>query len=151
MKIYVASSWRNQFQQDVVGVLRVDGNEVYDFRNPDENDKGFSWSDIDPDWQAWTVEQYRKGLDHIIAQNGYLKDYKAMQWADLCVLVLTCGRSAHLEAGWFVGCGKPLIILIPAMEPIEPELMYNMATSVVDNYADMLAAVQACCMKNTTE
>ena len=31
-KIYVASSWRNVFQQDVVGILRDLGHEVYDLR-----------------------------------------------------------------------------------------------------------------------
>ncbi len=30
MKIYVASSWRNQFQQEVVALLRAEGHEVYD-------------------------------------------------------------------------------------------------------------------------
>ena len=33
-KIYVASSWRNVFQQDVVNILRDLGHEVYDFKNP---------------------------------------------------------------------------------------------------------------------
>ena len=33
-KIYVASSWRNVFQQDVVDILRDLGHEVYDFKNP---------------------------------------------------------------------------------------------------------------------
>lgn len=33
-KIYVASSWRNVFQQDVVDILRNLGHEVYDFKNP---------------------------------------------------------------------------------------------------------------------
>ena len=33
-KIYVASSWRNVFQQDVVAILRDLGHEVYDFKNP---------------------------------------------------------------------------------------------------------------------
>ena len=32
MKIYVASSWRNTYQQDVVAKLRKLGHEVYDFR-----------------------------------------------------------------------------------------------------------------------
>ena len=32
MKIYVASSWRNEFQHNVVKALREDGHEVYDFR-----------------------------------------------------------------------------------------------------------------------
>ena len=46
-----------------------------------------------------------------------------MQWADTGVLVMPCGRSAHLEAGYFVGAGKRLIILI---NDSEPELMYKM-------------------------
>lgn len=59
-KIYVASSWRNVFQQDVVDILRDLGHEVYDFKNPPHGNGGFQWSDIDPDWQNWTTEQYRE-------------------------------------------------------------------------------------------
>lgn len=47
-KIYVASSWRNVFQQDVVNILRDLGHEVYDFKNPPHGNGGFKWSDIDP-------------------------------------------------------------------------------------------------------
>ena len=63
-KIYVASSWRNVFQQDVVDILRDLGHEVYDFKNPPHGNGGFQWSDIDPDWQNWTTEQYREALNH---------------------------------------------------------------------------------------
>ena len=62
-KIYVASSWRNVFQQDVVGILRDLGHEVYDFKNPPHGNGGFQWSDIDPNWQNWTTEQYREALN----------------------------------------------------------------------------------------
>lgn len=41
-KIYVASSWRNSFQQDVVKFLRDVGHEVYDFKNPPHGRGGFS-------------------------------------------------------------------------------------------------------------
>lgn len=50
-KIYVASSWRNSFQQDVVKFLRDVGHEVYDFKNPPHGRGGFSWSDIDKNWE----------------------------------------------------------------------------------------------------
>ena len=40
-KIYVASSWRNVFQQDVVDILRDLGHEVYDFKNPTHSNGGF--------------------------------------------------------------------------------------------------------------
>jgi hypothetical protein len=65
-----------------------------------------------------------------------------MQWADGCVLVLPCGRSAHLKAGWFVGAGKPLWIMLDDASPIEPELMYKMSNRVVVGPRGVLEAVQ---------
>lgn len=43
---------------------------------------------------------------------------------DCCVLVLPCGRSAHLELGYAIGAGKPTFILLAEGEP---ELMYKMS------------------------
>ncbi|WP_244936539.1 hypothetical protein [Methylobacterium currus] len=51
-----------------------------------------------------------------------------MQWADTCVLLLPCGRSAHLKAGWFCGQGKRCLILTQDGE--EPELMQLLATDI---------------------
>lgn len=129
MKIYVASSWRNSTQQGVVGALRGAGFEVYDFKNPRPGDKGFGWSSIDPDWKNWSAAQFIPALMEPVAVAGFESDFEAMKWADACVLVLPCGRSAHLEAGWFVGQGKPVHIVLD--DPIsEPELMYRMVTSI---------------------
>ena len=58
-KIYVASSWRNSYQQDVVSFLRSEGHEVYDFTHPNgDMSYGFSWSSIDPNWKNWSTQQY---------------------------------------------------------------------------------------------
>ena len=100
MRIYAASSWRNEHQPAVVEVLKSMGHEVYDFRNPNEHNKGFSWSEIDPNWQEWTPEEYVKALDHPRSEEGFKLDFDAMKWADCCVMVLPCGRSANTEAGW---------------------------------------------------
>jgi hypothetical protein len=51
-----------------------------------------------------------------------------MKRADTCVLVLPCGRSAHLEAGWFCGASKRCIVLLA--EHNEPELMNLLATDI---------------------
>jgi len=107
----------------VVMALRDAGHEVYDFKNPTVGDVGFAWSDIDPDWQDWTNEQYIDALDHPIAQAGFKSDFDAMKWADTFVLVLPCGRSAHLELGWAVGAGRETFIIL---EKMEPELMIKM-------------------------
>ncbi|MEQ1678417.1 MAG: hypothetical protein ABL876_17110 [Chitinophagaceae bacterium] len=136
MKIYVASSWRNKHQPEIVQKLRDAGHEVYDFRNPSETDKGFAWSDIDPNWKEWTNEQYRKALNHPVAVKGFFNDFSGMQWADACVMVMPCGRSAHTEAGWMQGAGKPTIIL--QQKEAEPELMYKIYEAVYDNIIDVV-------------
>ena len=136
MNIYVASSWRNSHQPGVVHQLRELGCEVYDFRNPPQR-SGFGWEALAEDWQDWTVPQFIAHLDHPVAQQGFDSDFTAMQAADALVLVLPCGRSAHLEAGWAVGAGTPTAILI--LDPMEPELMYRMADTIVHNQ-DALAA-----------
>ena len=137
-RIYVASSWRNQFQPEIVAELRSRGHHVYDFRNP-PNASGFAWTQIDPEWQSWTASAYRDALNHPIAARGYVNDLRGMQWADTCVLVLPCGRSAHLEAGWFCGQGKRCIIMTRDGE--EPELMALMANHIVVGMEELVAAL----------
>lgn len=122
MKLYLASSWRNKKQPDILWALRGAGHEVYDFRNP-----GFLWSDIDPNWEKWDPENFRRKLFHPLAMNGFNQDFNAMKWAEACVLLMPCGRSAHLEAGYFIGADKILIVLL---SDGEPELMYKMATDI---------------------
>lgn len=123
-KIYVASSWRNEFQPEVVTILKAIGHEVYDFRNPAPGNNGFQWSDIDKDWIHWSTEEYVQALQHPIAQNGFKHDFDAMKWANVCVLVLPAGRSANTEAGWMKGAGKRVYVYQPVRE--EPELMYKL-------------------------
>ena len=136
MKIYVASSWRNERQPEVVRSLRRRGHEVYDFRNPSPVDGGFHWSEIDPGWQNWAPEEYRTALTHPKAERGFRNDYDAMLLADAFVLLMPCGRSAHLEAGWAIGQGKPTCILFETQD--EPELMYKLADRLALTLAEVL-------------
>lgn len=129
MKIYVASSWRNVYQPRVVELLGTLQHEVYDFRHPKEGNAGFAWEDISENWKSWTTEDYIKALNTGIANDGHGHDYAAMQWADVCVVVMPCGRSSHVEAGWFAGKDKPVYVYIP--EPQEPELMYKMFAGII--------------------
>lgn len=140
MKIYVASSWRNIEQPGIVAMLRAVGHEVYDFRNPPHGRGGFAWSDIDPKWQAWTADNYRKALASPVAEDGFRSDMDGMEWADACVLVLPCGRSAHLEAGWFAGQGKKVFVLTKDGE--EPELMAKMCTAICVSWDDLLQTLE---------
>lgn len=139
MKIYVASSWRNLLQQGVVHTLRAAGHEVYDYKQPVKGESGFRWSEIDPEWKAWAPAQFRECLDHPIAIHGFDRDMAALRGADLVVLVLPCGRSAHLEAGWAAGAGKRLAVL--QLDPAEPELMYRMADKLLTSWDELLTYV----------
>ena len=141
-KIYVASSWRNALQPSIVRLLREAGHEVYDFRNPAPGQHGFAWSEVNPNWLAWTPEQFVHDLyaGNPAVERGFAFDKDALDWADTCVLVLPCGRSAHLEAGYAAGQGKlTLFYLHP--DKFEPELMYLLGHGCVTSPTELLAVL----------
>lgn len=135
-KIYLASSLKNPFQPSVLETLRNAGHEVYDFRNPSHGKGGFFWKNVDERWEDWTNEEYIKSLNHPVANFGFKTDMDAMEWADVCVLLLPCGRSAHTEAGWMQGAGKATYVLLTDKQ--EPELMYKLFSGVFSNVDDLL-------------
>lgn len=139
MKIYVASSWRNDIQPLVVEALREAGHEVYDFKHPAPGNNGFAWSDINPDWETQSAAQFRKSLFHPIAEHAFDLDMTALRESDACALVLPCNRSAHLEAGYAIGAGKPTVILL---QNGEPELMYKMTPYICLSISEVVEAFE---------
>ena len=142
-RIYVASSWRNEHQPAVVAALRQAGHEVYDFRNPAPGNTGFAWSAIDPNWLGWDPAVFADLVhNHPVAQAGFGHDKAALEWCDTCVLVLPCGRSAHLEAGFAAGQGKEVIFLLHP-DRFEPELMYELGHGYACSVEELLPRLQA--------
>ena len=149
--VYVASSWRNPMQQAVCAVLNSAGIDHYDFRNP-PGGSGFSWREVKTDdgpqseqfphgikakgsdWEA--ADEYLRMIEHPRAIEGYDADFAAMEKADTFVMVLPCGKSAHLELGWAIGAGKRTAILLE--DPVEPELMYRSADYLATSVFDLL-------------
>lgn len=135
-RVYVASSWRNDDQPWIVAQLRSMGHEVYDFKNPAPGQRGFAWRDCGettadgPGTGATTVEGYQRAINHARALEGFDFDKRALDWADTCVMVLPCGRSAHLEAGYACGQGKRVIWQL-SEDRFEPELMYRLGHEFV--------------------
>lgn len=130
MKIYVASSWRNEYQPGVVEQLRADGHKVYDFKDSD----GFHWTEVDGGWKDWPqdIPKYLAGLNHPCAERGFHRDMTALRECDVCVYVMPCGVSASLEAGWAKGAGKPVFVYVPGLR--EPDLMVKMADLITDDF-----------------
>ena len=58
MRIYVASSWKNEYYPEVVLRLRESGFDVYDFRNPPSGGNGFHWQDVSDKWLDWTPVEF---------------------------------------------------------------------------------------------
>lgn len=138
--VYVASSWRCPMQPAVVAVLRAAGIDCYDFKDSE----GFHWSEVMPSYRGdnapANVDDYLAALDHPRSIQGYERDMTAMEKADTFVLVLPCGRSAHLELGWAVGQGKRTAIVLDPNDDNEvtPELMYRMVDHVAPSMLDLL-------------
>lgn len=108
--------------------------------NPHHGGNGFHWTDIDENAPNWSFEQYAEGLHHPLAEKQFSADLEALEWADTCVLVLPCGRSAHTEAGWMAGAGKRVIAYIPEM--VEPELMYKLFDGVVGSIDELIQSLE---------
>lgn len=150
-RIYLASSWRNRDQSDAVRYLRDEGHSVYDFKSDLPIMAGgpvptaFAWSDLDTNWQDWSPDEYRRILlNNQRAAHGFLGDSRGMEWADTCVLLMPCGRSAHIEAGYMKGRGKRLIIFYPynTRDQFEPELMYLFADHIAIGWNELMDALK---------
>jgi hypothetical protein len=83
------------------------------------------------------VDEYLNALTHPLAESGFAFDFSAMQKADTFILILPCGRSAHLELGWAVGQGKKTIILLDG-PVVTPELMYKMVDHLVTDLPQLM-------------
>jgi hypothetical protein len=143
MKIYLASSWRNADQPAAVAYLRAQGHDVYDFRHPCDGNSGFSWVNCQVgNPNQWNVADWLSALKTEPAQIGFDLDMAALRACDACVLLLPCGRSAHLELGWAVGAGKTTIVLCEMLD--EPELMYLMCSKICTSIVEVAKELAAC-------
>ncbi len=127
--IYVASSWNNDLQPHIVGVLRQAGYGVYDFRdNP-----AFEELSLHPQDLVRPEEHHK--IPEEALQRAFDKDMEALDWCDAVVLVNLCGISAHMELAYAVGKGKPGFIIY---QPHRPELMTRMAHQPCPNVGELL-------------
>lgn len=126
-KIYVATSWRNPYYEDFCRLLRLHGHEIFDWRN---EATAFHWSDIDEGYKDWDAADFVFNLtsDTESIKKGFIKDLNGLLWCDTCIMLLPCGKSAHLELGFASGAMKETMIL--TIDPQEPELMYLLADKI---------------------
>ena len=139
MKIYLATSWKNEHYERVLKLLTDKGYEVYDFRKD-----GFYWEKVGLDTtRYWSMEDYYKALQHNEAFRSFHRDVNALDNADICVLLLPSGRSSHLEAGYAIGqCKKVIIYFDLAEQDFQPDLMYKWAYDFCDSDGYLLEILE---------
>jgi hypothetical protein len=139
MYLYLASSWRNPYYEDVLALAQgvLGKANVYDFRSAE----GFSWRSIDPDFEKWSLDQYSQALDHPLAARGFALDKAALDRSTACLLLGPCGRSAHLELGYVIGRDLPTAIYLPEQQ--EPELMYLLSGAVLTDVVQLAEWLEA--------
>lgn len=151
LRIYVASSWRNQEHQNVVAALRNLGHDVYDFKNP-PGKTGFSWSQTTVGKPS-RPRDLKATLDDPVAVAGFREDMRHLRACDVCVFVAPAGLSASLELGWAAGAGKATIVYVPddaydndglddRMRSFEPELMWKVASRIITRFEDLVEALR---------
>lgn len=139
MNLYVASSWRNKLYPDVIMALRDAGHYVWDWRKPPNGAGGFGWIEVDPAYVGGgpvPTARYREMLEHPRAEQGFRNDFDGMMQADACVLLLPCGRSAHTEAGYMGGRGKPVYVI--RQDDQEPDLMYKLFDGIFGTVEEVI-------------
>jgi len=114
-KIYIASSWKMvKTVRGMAGILRVLGHEVFDFTDPDSRPGGLSAFVFNAsDWAGKPLSEigWLEFLSFDATHKAFASDKAGLDWADTVIMVLPCGRSAHMEAGYAVGHGKDLYII----------------------------------------
>ena len=133
MNVFLTTVWANPQHPEVVGSLRSAGFVVYDF--------AVHGPTLAPWWghDAVTAEQFTTGLADPMQLSSFRRNFEAMQAADVCVLLLPAGRSAHLELGWFVGRGVPTVVVLGDCPP--HELAYSLVDCLVPSVDGLVDAL----------
>lgn len=147
-RVYIASSWKNGTQPELVKRLREEGHQVYDFRHPQGRNDRNVWESVTRKLSLYnkykklvlSLQDFIRMLLHDDAKERFEEHYNAMLDADTCILLLPCGNSAHTEAGYMAGFGKRVFVYY-TNQYVKPELMYMIYDGYFDNLDELCKAV----------
>ena len=140
MKIYLASSWKNEKLVSIVAeFFRGKGHEVDAFVDDSKGRYVFHWTEmLDCSDKSKSKLNAVTFLDDKRSQKAFEEDKKWLDWCDVCILILPSGRSAHLEAGYAKGQGKLLVIYSFMEFPTgEFDVMYGFADLLSTNLEEI--------------
>lgn len=140
MKIYLASSWKMKQTVSLMAVILKDaGHEVDSFCSDDGIRKSFDWDELTEIMEEEGIDISKldaiEMMNHWRVRAAFKEDKTFIDWADVLIMIMPCGRSSHLEAGYAVGKGKKMYI-IGGFEKGEFDVMYGFANGMYD-YSDV--------------
>jgi len=111
LRIYLASSWRNS--DAVLSILkcfRAYGLNADCFCDQESGRIGFNIKDcLEQSGHSLYEVDAISALEHPAVKQqfkiAFAEDKKWLDWANCVVMLMPCGRSAHLEAGYMKGKG----------------------------------------------
>lgn len=113
--------------------LREHSFEIFDDwhgTGPEADDK---WME----YEKLRGRSYKEALAGEAAQMIFRFDKSHIDTSDIGVMVMPAGKSAHMELGYMIGCGKPGFIFFEK-EPDRYEVMHNFATAIVFGKEELL-------------
>jgi len=127
MKIYIASSWKNQGPVLALArFLEKQGFEVDAFCRSSDTRYAFHRSEfVDNEFDLQKYDAITLINDPRV-QRAFTEDKSWLDWADAIVMLMPCGKSSHLEAGYAKGQGK-LLFIYGEFPKGEFETMYGFA------------------------
>lgn len=135
MKIYLASSWRNASTlKHYIRYFRKQPNFKVDcFCDQEGGRTGFNIAEelAKAGYSPWAVNPIT-AFDHPAVADkfriAFAEDKKWLDWCECCIMMMPCGKSAHLEGRYIKGQGK-LLFLYWMDEPLPGEFdnMYQFA------------------------
>jgi hypothetical protein len=137
--IYIIGGLKNKNVPVVANKLRKVNHEweVFD-----------SWYSPGPDaddyWRAYEKAKgstYKEALASWAAMHIFEFDKFHLERATDVVLVMPCGKSAHLELGWAIGKGKKSYILFDK-EPVRWDVMVQFADDVFFELNGLIQALK---------
>lgn len=152
MKIYLASSWRNAEAVKVyMDFLRKQGFEVDCFCDQEGGRVGFDIADCleDLGHSIYEVDAI-SALEHpAVSENfkiAFAEDKKWLDWSECVIMMMPCGKSSHLEAGYAKGQGKLLFIYwMGELRKGEFDNMYQFADGMFrqDEFYDLIEVIKS--------
>jgi len=140
MKIYLASSWKMKTTVNLLTKILQDAGHVVDsFCSDDGTRISFDWNELYEVMEDEGIDINKLDaidmISHWRVKEAFKEDKKWIDWADVLIMIMPCGRSSHLEAGYAVGKGKKMYI-IGGFEKGEFDVMYGFASGMYD-YSDV--------------